>query len=235
MDLSEMDLKPFSPKGELFAYSRIGDDPRITILEGAVRSSKTWSMIPKVLRLCCYDVGGLRLFTGVSKQTIRDNILNDLFNIIGPQNYSENRQTGEIEIIGAKWLAMGARDEGSEKYLRGKTIGIAYCDELTLLSKSFVMMLLNRMSPEGARFYATTNPDSPYHYVKTELLDNKSMRERGDLRSIHFGLDDNPSITEEYKAFIRNAYAGVFRQRFIEGKWVIAEGSIYRLCSRICG
>jgi hypothetical protein len=32
---------------------------------------------------------------------------------------------------------MGAKDEGSEKFLRGATIGVAVCDELTLMPKTF--------------------------------------------------------------------------------------------------
>jgi PBSX family phage terminase large subunit len=221
-------LKEFGPKAKRFAYNPPEKDARINILHGSVRSSKTWSMIPKIMYLCRYDVGGMRLFSGVSKQTIYDNVLNDLFDMIDAKDYHYNRQSGEVELYGTKWLAMGAKDEGSEKYLRGKTVGIAYVDELTLLPKSFVMMLLNRMSPTGARLYATTNPDNPFHFVKTDLLDNKIMRERGDVWSAHFTLADNPNVSDEYKAFISNAYTGIFKRRYVLGEWVVAEGSIYR-------
>jgi hypothetical protein len=42
------------------------------------------------------------------------------------------------------------------------------CDEISLMPQSFFQMLLSRMSPEGARLYGTTNPDSPYHWLKTQ-------------------------------------------------------------------
>ena len=40
------------------------------------------------------------------------------------------------------------------------------------MPQSFFQMLLSRLSPEGARLYGTTNPDSPYHWLKTDYLDN---------------------------------------------------------------
>jgi hypothetical protein len=69
---------------------------------------------------------------------------------------------------------IGAKDEGSERYIRGLTVGVAICDEISLMPWSFFQMLLSHMSPEGARLYATTNPDSPYHWLKADYLDNRS-------------------------------------------------------------
>lgn len=223
-------ILPFGKKARTFARRYPSLDRRITILEGSVRSSKTWAMLAKFPSLCHYKVDGHRVITGVSKQTIYQNVLSDIFDVLGPSNYNYNRQTGELDIMGVKWLVIGAKDEGSEKYVRGMTIGLLYADELVLQPRSFVMMAMNRLSPKGARMYATTNPDSPYHYVKTEIIDNKALRDAGDLEVLHFTLDDNPNLTEDYKAFVKRAYVGVYYQRFILGLWVVAEGAIYGSC-----
>lgn len=223
---------PFGEKAKKFGNRWPADDKRINILEGSVRSAKTWAMIPKIIKLCKYNVGGQRVFFGVSKQTIYNNVLNDLFEVFGEKNYTYNRQSGELDLMGAKWLVIGAKDEGSEKYVRGLTVGVAVGDELVLIPPSFVKMLLNRMSPAGARFYATTNPDTPYHYVKTDLLDNKELIESGTLWTEHFTLDDNPNLDPEYRAYLDKLYKGVYHMRFVQGLWVIAEGSIYKDCWR---
>jgi hypothetical protein len=55
----------------------------INILEGAVRSGKTWCLHPKALYCCDYRVAGRKVITGVSKQTIYNNVLADIFNILG--------------------------------------------------------------------------------------------------------------------------------------------------------
>jgi hypothetical protein len=82
------------------------------------------------------------------------------------------------------------------------------------------------MSPEGARSYLTTNPGNPYQYLKTDIIDDKKFRER--MEVIKFTLDDNPNISAEAKADIIASQKGVFKLRYIDGLWVVAEGSIYR-------
>lgn len=219
-------LRPFGPKAHEFVFRPPAQDKRITILEGSVRSSKTWQEIVKCVILCKYEVEGERLIIGLSKASIKSNILNDLFDIVGNRNYDYNQQSGELRLFNTWWRVVGAKDEGSEKYIRGATVGIALIDELTKIPRSFTMMLLSRLSPAGARMYATTNPDSPYHYVRKDILDNSDMAEF--VQVIHYDLGDNPNLTEEFKDFIRRSYTGVWHQRFVLGMWVLAEGAIYR-------
>jgi PBSX family phage terminase large subunit len=221
-----IDLQPFGEKAHAFAFRPVEQDKRINILDGSIRSSKTWQMIPKLLQLCVYEVKGQRIITGVSKQTIKQNILNDLFDLLGEDNYTYNGHSGDLTLFNSKWIVIGAKDEGSEKYIRGVTVGIAYSDELTLMPKSFLMMLFGRMSPANARFYGTTNPDTPYHYLKEEILENPAYQAH--LYHAHYTLADNPNLSEEYKEFVTKAYTGVWYDRYILGKWVIAQGAIYR-------
>jgi PBSX family phage terminase large subunit len=221
---------PYGEKAARFASRAPRLDRFITIMEGSIRSSKTWAMIPKFIQLCRYPVQGHRVITGVSKQTVYNNVLDDLIEVFGPRKCSYNRQSGELVMLGTKWLVIGAKDEGSEKYVRGLTVGIAVNDELVLQPPSFVKMLLNRMSPEGARFYATTNPDTPFHYVYTDLINNQALLNAGQIEVIHFEIDDNPNLTDQYKANLKRLYSGVFYQRYVLGLWVVAEGGIYRDC-----
>ena len=203
-------------------------DSLINILEGSIRGGKTFGLHPKILYCCAYDVGGLRVITGVSKQTVYNNVLSDLFNLVGPSNYSYNRSNGRLRLFDSDWLVIGARDEGSERYIRGLTVGIAMCDELSLMPQSFFEQLLGRMSPEGARLYATTNPDNPYHWLKAKFLDNAELRADKILWSEHFTMADNPNLTTEFIKRQKRLHRGFFYKRFIEGEWVIAEGAIYR-------
>jgi PBSX family phage terminase large subunit len=218
----------FGPKAERFAMRPPKFDRSINILEGAVRSGKTWCLHPKAIYCCEYSVGGRKIITGVSKQSIYNNVLSDLFNIIGTENYSYNRSSGQLRLCDDEWLVIGAKDEGSEKYIRGMTVGIALCDEISLMPQSFFQMLLSRMSPPGARLYGTTNPDSPYHWLKTDYLDKLELKEKGILWSQHFTMDDNPNLFPEFIESQKQLYTGFFYKRFIEGLWVLAEGAIYK-------
>jgi PBSX family phage terminase large subunit len=218
----------FGTRAERFAVRPPEKDWSINILEGAVRSGKTWCLHPKALYCCDYNVGGRKVITGVSKQSVYNNVLTDLFDLVGPRNYSYNRNTGQLRLYGAEWLVIGAKDEGSERYIRGLTVGVALCDEVSLMPQSFFQMLLSRMSPEGARLYGTTNPDSPYHWLKSEYLDNPELRAKRVLWSDHFTMVDNPNLVPEFVEAQKRLYTGFFYKRFIEGLWVVAEGAIYK-------
>lgn len=222
-----MDFGLFGKKIMQFITNPIEKDARINILEGSVRSGKTVGMIPKWINYIKNGPKGLLVITGVSKETINDNVLQDLFDTVGSMNYRYNAQTGLIQMYGRKIKVIGAKDEGSEKYLRGKTLAGAYCDEVSLMPEKFFKQLLNRLSAKGAKLYATTNPDSPYHYLYTEYITDEEKLKSGMVKVYHFNLDDNPNLDDEYKEFIRNAYTGFWYLRMIEGKWVVAQGAIY--------
>jgi PBSX family phage terminase large subunit len=96
------------------------------------------------------------------------------------------------------------------------------------MPQSFFQMLLSRMSPDGARLYGTTNPDSPYHWLKAEYLDNSELRANKILWSDHFTMADNPNLLPEFVEAQKRLYTGFFYKRFVEGLWVMAEGAIYK-------
>ncbi|WP_304459784.1 PBSX family phage terminase large subunit, partial [Alicyclobacillus sendaiensis] len=99
----------------------------------------------------------------------------------------------------------------------------AYGDEVTLWPENFFKMLLSRLSVAGAKFFGTTNPDSPYHWLKAEYLDKPDL----DLRSWHFTLEDNPNLDSAYVESLKREYTGLWYKRFILGLWVMAEGAVY--------
>ena len=127
-----------------------------------------------------------------SKNSIYMNVLHDLFNLVGKEHYDYNHTSGLLKVFGSDWMVMGAKDEGSEKFLRGSTIGVAICDEVVLMPKGFFQMLLTRLSPQGARLYGTTNPDSPKHWLKEEYIDDQVLERKGLIRVMNVTMEDNP-------------------------------------------
>jgi PBSX family phage terminase large subunit len=217
----------YGPRLERFAMRPPEQDAKINLLVGSVRSGKTFALHPKILALCDYPVQGRRLLTGVSKSSIKTNVLTDLFDLIGKNNYHYNSQSGELRLFKSDWLVYGAKDEGSEKYIRGATIGAAVADEVVLMPQSYFQMLLTRMSPPGARLYGSTNADSPYHWLKTEYLDNAQLIRDRILWWDTFQMSDNPSLDQAYVAAQKNLYTGVFYRRMILGEFCMASGAIY--------
>jgi len=58
--------------------------------------------------------------------------------------------------------------------------------------------VLNRRSLDESKLFATTNPDSPAHWLKTDFIDR--LRDLPDWRRYHFMIDDNPSLSDAVKA-----------------------------------
>lgn len=110
------------------------------------------------------------------------------------------------------------------------TLAGAYVDELTQIPEDFFRMLLSRLSEPKAKLYATTNPDTPTHWVKTDIIDNTNI----DKQVWHFTFDDNEILrrkNQEYFDELKREYQSmgeVYYQRFIMGLWVLAEGLIYK-------
>jgi PBSX family phage terminase large subunit len=219
-------MRPFGRKAWRFIKRSPAQDRKYTIAEGSVRSSKTFMSDAKlIIQYSQYDVPGKRFLAGISKETVHRNMLIDLFSIVGRDAYSYNMATGELWLFGKQYFVVGARDEASYKKILGSTIGLFIGDEIVEFPKSFLAQVWMRMSPDGARFLGTTNPGSPYAYLKNEVIDVFPPEK---LEVIHFTLDDNPNLSKEAKQDIINSQTGVFKLRYIDGLWVSAEGAVYR-------
>lgn len=204
-------------------YSIKHSQSRLNIWEGSVRSGKTIASIVRWIEYVVSDPKGDLLMFGKTERTLKRNILDVIESIIGEKNFKYNRGTGEVFIYGRRVYVAGASDDRAEGKIRGMTLAGAYGDELTLIPESFFKMLLSRLSVRNAKLFGTTNPDSPYHYLKREYIDNKEL----DCSVFHFELEDNPNLDKDYVASLKREYSGLWYKRFIKGEWVSAEGAIY--------
>lgn len=128
---------------------------------------------------------------------------------------------------GIRLLVAGAYDERSETRIRGVTAQAVLADEAALYPQTFLQHLLSRVSTGERKRVLTLNPDHPRAWVKTELID-RICRGEVDGEVIDYRLEDNPSLSPEYRAEVQRLYSGVFAERYLEGRWVAAEGVVYR-------
>lgn len=213
-----------------------------TLLDGSVRSGKTVILIIKLVHYLYYmgDKGTV-LLSGYSKNTVYNNVLNELFNYIENflgGKYSYNRATGDLKLwlFGNQYnlLVCGAGKSDSENAIRGLTLAGWFADELTLHHKTFFHQALNRLSIQDAKVFASTNPDSPNHWLYQDYIspyNDKKHKEHKRISKIfelwHFVLKDNANIPAEYIETISNSYHGAFYLRMIEGQWVVSDGLVY--------
>ena len=221
----------FSPKQKsALGLVKSGGLRRINLLEGSVRSGKTWiSMIMWGFWVASAPENGAYLMAGKTLTTMRRNVLEPMCGLFGSCfTYSLSKKEGRL--FGRKIYLEGASNAQAESKIRGMTLNGAYCDELSLFPEDFFAMLLSRLSVSGAKLIATTNPDNPGHWLKRNYLDNDAL----DLLDLKFTLDDNPFLPSEYVRALKTEYTGVFYDRFILGNWTAAEGRIYEDFSQKC-
>jgi len=214
----------FSPKSLDFIFN---SDARLNIAHGAVRSAKTSSCDVRWIMYCLDGPPGDLIMVGKTLATLRRNVLNDIFDTIGPRNYKWiNRQQGELLLLGRRVHLVGAHSEDAEGKIRGATLAGALCDEVSLYPQSFWDMLMTRLSVSGAMCFATCNPGNPNHWFYRNVILNNEITNK---KVWHFTLDDNPNLTEEYRRSLEEMFTGVFYDRMVRGLWVAAEGAIYQV------
>lgn len=218
---------PLSPKQVQSIVE--AQDRRISIWSGAVRSGKTVaSIIAFIGAVAEAPRSGLILIVGRTLQTIERNIIIPMQDeqLMGPiaKYVDHTRGASTATILGRTVHLIGASDARAEGKLRGMSACLAMVDEATLIPEEFWTQLLARLSIPGARCFATTNPGSPAHWLKTKFLDRKDDL---NLNSWHFTIEDNPSLEPEYVEALKSEFTGLFYRRFIKGHWVAADGAIF--------
>lgn len=205
--------------------SIVDSTSRQNLWHGSVRSGKTISSIVAWLQFLHAAPEGHLVMVGKTERTLKRNVLDEIERIVGRRAYRYVGGAGEVWILGRKVLIVGANDARAEGKIRGLTAAGAYGDEISLWPESFYRQLLARLSVTGARLLGTTNPDGPYHWLKTGFLDRSDLN----LRAWHFQLDDNPALDPTYIADLKAEYVpgSLWYRRFIEGQWVAAEGAVF--------
>lgn len=213
---------PFSDKALDFLDNATA---RLNILHGSVRSSKTINCSVAWLDYLVSGPSGDLAMLGKTTATLQRNVLNDLFDIVGPKNYKwVNRQQGELRVFDRRIYCFGANNEDAESKIRGATFAGALCDEVNLYPQSVFNQLMARMSVKGAKCFCNCNPDSPYHWFYTDYITNDDIK---DKKIWHFLMEDNLSLDPGYIESLKQMYTGVWYDRMIRGLWVAAEGRIY--------
>lgn len=218
----------FSEKQEqvisLFKHKEL---KRINLLEGSVRSGKTWiSLVLWAMWVATQPMDASFLMAAKTLTALERNNLNLLAALVGGDNFKFSVQSKKGTLFGRKIYLEGASDARAESKIRGLTLKGAYLDELTLFDEDFFVMLLSRLSEPEAKLFATTNPDSPNHWLMTNYI-QRAENSGLDFLRIKFLIDDNPYLSDEYVKSLKAEYTGVFYERFIKGEWVAAEGVVY--------
>ncbi len=197
---------------------------RWNVKSGATRSGKTYCdyfMIPKRIRACRGE--GLIVLIGTTVSTLCRNILDPMRQIWGEFFVGKPSGNDTVMLFGRKcWLIGAGRGDQAAK-LQGSGIEYAYGDEITTWSENVFEMLKSRLDKDHSVFDGTCNPAGPEHWFK-RFLDSGA-----DIFHQSYVIDDNPFLSASFVHSLKSEYEGtVYYDRYILGRWIAAEGIIYR-------
>lgn len=137
---------------------------------------------------------------------------------------------GELKYKDKTITIIGAKDEGALGRIQGKSISIAYCDEMTLYPLNVIQVINTRLRKGHSIGIATMNPKQPDHILKQWI----DKAEKGDptYYSLQFMIDDNPFLPDAYKKMMAESLTGLFYKRNYLGLWCLAEGAIFDFWDR---
>lgn len=218
-----------TPKQLLVAEDIKSKNPVHIILEGAVRSGKTFLGIMFWISLLTKHKNELFIMTGQTISSLRRNVLDEIttaFNIETHLNMSNEWFFNDNKIV-----CFGSDKADSFKSMRGLTASGWYGNEVILSHQNSILEAFARCSKKDKKIIWETNPDKPSHYIKTHYI-NKSGNKLKDgsynILSYHFSIDDNTFLDDNYIEGLKNAIPeGTIYDRQILGLWRATEQSIY--------
>lgn len=226
-------LLPFGPK----ALESIRNTGFLTVWEGSVRSMKTvTSLFGFLTYVMGYPISNSRfIMTGATQGSIYRNCIENEFGILAlsgglMEEKTDKNNSKYLSLIGTKKKIyyFGGDNVSSYKPIRGQTYAGWYADEINNHHQNTIVECFNRTVVSlDRRIFWTLNPDAPSHWIYSDYIDKYKKDNIAGYRWFHFTLDDNPAITPERRAELERQYTGVFYQRYILGRRVRAEGTIY--------
>lgn len=217
---------PFSPMQQEYFHQATH---RWNVKTGATRSGKTFMdyfVIPK--RIMNTTGSGHIVILGHTQQTVQRNIIDPMQRIWGTSLVGNvSSYTGAAKIFDHKCYVLGSDNKKRVDAIRGMSIEYCYGDEVATWDGSIFEMLKSRLDKPTSIFDGTCNPDTPTHWFK-EFLDSDA-----DIFQQSYTIYDNPFLQPDFIHNLEKEYAGtVYFDRFILGKWTLAEGLIYKIFSK---
>ena len=165
---------------------------------------------------------GLNFIVGVSKETIKRNVIEPLQELY-PGQVGDIGSNNVCKMFGEKVYCLGADNVGRVAKFRGARVKYLYIDELVDINKEVFELLKSRLSFEYSICDFSGNPQSLNHWAK-EFIDSDI-----DIYCQHYTIFDNPFLPKEYVEQLCKEYQGtVYYNRYILGQWCNAEGLIFK-------
>ena len=225
-------MRPSAKQQEVIDFARSGKY-KTFISEGAVRSGKSTASAAAHAAFVTQHPEHDHAIVGETSDTAMRNIIRGEIGTLSvldafEYSYKLSSDGGKHILVETdpptRIYIIGGNNSKAVGRLAGATLGSALLDEALGIPEEVFRMLWSRLSPSYSKLWITTNPGPSRHFFKKQVLDDLG-RYRG--KSLQFFMDDNPGLSEDVKRDIESGLTGHYRDRYVKGLWVDAEGRIF--------
>lgn len=241
--MKEIIFKPANTKQKRFLYSL----KRYSMLSGAVGAGKSLLGCYKGFMLNLLYPGNRGLICRKEARSLHGSTIKTLLEKVIPEELvvHYNAQKGELihkttnPKINSSIVFSGLDKKADQTYptkIGSTEYGWIFIDEGIELDEGDWNMLMTRLrynipnlsdkqnSMIPRQMWTATNPDGPLHFLFKFFFVDQSP-DRDVIMTTPY---DNPYLPEEYIKSLENTLTGIARDRLLLGKWVQAEGIIYK-------
>lgn len=204
------------------------ENPRRFILScGAVGSGKTSAAIAGFVRwsLAYHE----QMFGMVAKTTMQssDVVLAEVRRFCREWKIPMDKDGSRKRLrVGTNlFRVFDSNDVTSIDRVQGYNLAGLYIDEVLNVPHQMMQEFDNRLrAVKSPKCVMTANPGSPAHWFKREWVDRA---DEVNLAQVHLMMDDNPTLSEEFKQSIKATSTGGFYNRRVLGQWAPLYGRIF--------
>lgn len=193
---------------------------------GAVRSGKSYVDVTAIIPMRIRERSGkdgLCFIIGVSKETIERNVLQPMRERYGKDIVGTINSRNIARVCGENVYCLGAEKVSQVAKIQGVSAKYIYGDEVAKWNEDVFNMIKSRLDKPYSCFDGSLNPEHPTHWLK-KFLDSDA-----DIYVQEYTIFDNEFLSQDFVKNLCKEYEGtIYYNRLILGKWIRAEGAIYR-------
>jgi PBSX family phage terminase large subunit len=221
---------PLAPKQLEFIFN---STHKWNFAYGSVRAGKTNAATFRFMQAVDQCPNDDIWIGGKSSTTIYNNVINPIltypqFSIFRPFcTWEAGKHI--LHFKGKRIKTVGIKDKSAIGHIWGSTMSLFYGDEMTLYPIEIIEAINTRLSCSWSMAFGSMNPTYPNHIIKRWI--DAGIAGDKNYYSLHFTLDDNPYVDQDYKDRISKS-TGIFYKRNYLGLWCLAEGAIFDFFDR---
>jgi len=208
--------------------NKVNKGKKYTLFSGGIGNGKTYICDFLCLKMCIQYPGirgviARRTVTSLKRTTQK--VFLDMLTKFGLWDFVEKFNKSDNLLTFKNGSEIYFIDLEDITKVMGMELGFAYVDEAREIKESVFLALIGRLRQKDMPLQCllSTNPDTPAHWLYKLFYENPD----DEFQVVDAKTNENTYLPESYLSTLDKVYHGIYKERFLSGKWVAFEGLVY--------